>query len=70
MTPRAHKQATPSATDNDTSRITINLPENPQYDVGGEPKDWEFSTEPGVIHSQYIISDKPKAGAPNKRARA
>lgn len=62
-------KATFSATDNDPSRITINLPENPQYDVGDEPKDWEFATEPGMAHSQYIVSDRPKAGAPNKRAR-
>lgn len=37
--------------------------------MGDEPKDWEFATEPGMAHSQYIVSDKPKTGAPNKRAR-
>lgn len=65
-----HTLAYRSATEADPpSRITISLPDNPQYDTGNEPKDWEFATEPGMAHSQYIVSDKPKPNAANKRAR-
>lgn len=65
-----HASGHPSAKETDPPpRITIVLPENPQYDAGDEPKDWELSTDPGVMHSQYIISDKPKPNAANKRAR-
>lgn len=65
-----HARRSFSAAESDPpSRITLVLPENPQYDAGDEPKDWDFATEPGMAHSQYIISDKPKTNASNKRAR-
>ncbi|KAF8322552.1 hypothetical protein DL93DRAFT_2199406 [Clavulina sp. PMI_390] len=51
-------------------KMQILLPDNPEYDTGNEPKDWEFvMDDPSKVHSQWIMSDQPKAGSLNRRAR-
>ncbi|KAF9519540.1 hypothetical protein BS47DRAFT_1154852 [Hydnum rufescens UP504] len=54
---------------NGQPKVTLFLPENPQYDIGDETSEYHLEITNPVVHGQYVLADKPKEKSPNKRAR-
>jgi len=47
----------------------LHLPEKPQYDIGDEPTEYNLDITNQTVHSQYVLTDQPKANSSNKLAR-